>query len=136
MSRRLPSTGLPLLLSCSLAGLLLLAACKPPQPKTGGGAFAIAVSLAGPATVGNVPVLVEVRREGQPVLGARVEVRGDMTHAGMRPVIAQATEVGGGTYRADAFEFTMAGDWVLTAEVTTADGARARGELLTTAAAR
>jgi hypothetical protein len=59
--------------------------------------------------------------EGQPVQGSTISVRGDMTHPGMTPVLAEATELGGGRYTA-AFEWTMAGDWIVTIEVELPDG--------------
>ncbi len=61
-------------------------------------------------------------RDGAPVTGAAVEVRGDMAHAGMIPVIgaAEPAEVAG-EYAAP-FEWTMAGDWIVTVTATLADG--------------
>ena len=62
------------------------------------------------------------------VSGATVEVTGDMTHAGMVPVITEASESEPGLYRADDFEFTMAGDWIITAEVELPDGSKEMAE--------
>ncbi len=59
--------------------------------------------------------------DGAPVEGATIEVRGDMNHAGMVPVEATATEIGGGVYRAD-FEWTMAGEWIVTTTAALPDG--------------
>ncbi len=60
--------------------------------------------------------------EGQPIDGADpVTLRGDMNHAGMRPVLARATGMGDGQYTTD-FEWTMAGDWTVTVEATLPDG--------------
>jgi len=58
---------------------------------------------------------------GAPITGAAVAVRGDMNHAGMMPVEATAAEIGDGLYRAD-FEWTMAGDWIVTVTATLPDG--------------
>jgi len=58
---------------------------------------------------------------GAPIEGAAIAVRGDMNHAGMVPVEATAVEVGDGLYRAD-FEWTMAGDWIVTVTATLPDG--------------
>jgi hypothetical protein len=44
-----------------------------------------------------------------------------MSHAGMAPVLADATEVEKGNYRA-MIELSMAGDWIVEAHVTLADG--------------
>ena len=59
--------------------------------------------------------------EGRPVTGASVSLKADMTHAGMAPVLDDAEEVGEGLYRM-SFEWTMAGDWVLTVSGTLEDG--------------
>jgi len=58
---------------------------------------------------------------GAPITGAAVAVRGDMNHAGMVPVEATAVEIGDGLYQAD-FEWTMAGDWIVTVTATLPDG--------------
>jgi hypothetical protein len=59
--------------------------------------------------------------DGAPVEDAIVSVRGDMNHAGMVPVESAATHDGQGIYSAD-FEWTMAGDWIVTVTATLADG--------------
>lgn len=59
---------------------------------------------------------------GRPIDGATdVRLRGDMSHAGMEPVLATASAAGDGRYVAD-FEWTMAGDWFVTVEATLPDG--------------
>jgi len=62
---------------------------------------------------------------GAPISGGDVVLRGDMTHAGMQPVITPMREVGHGRYQTDRFQFTMAGDWIVTVEATLPDGRRA-----------
>ena len=47
--------------------------------------------------------------------------RGDMSHAGMAPVIASSEDDADGVYRIP-FEWTMAGDWFVDVTVTLADG--------------
>jgi hypothetical protein len=62
------------------------------------------------------PATVEVSlfdTSGAPVKGAGVEVEGNMSHAGMVPVLARAEEAGDGRYLSRDFRFTMAGDWNL-----------------------
>ena len=72
--------------------------------------------------VGPATVEVTVRTaDGKPVDDARVQVRGDMTHA-MPPVLSEAKRVAAGRYATEDFRFAMAGDWVITAEVTLANG--------------
>lgn len=58
------------------------------------------------------------RADGSSVANAAVKVEGNMTHAGMVPVLVDAVEVGDGVYRADDMRFTMAGDWIVTITVT------------------
>lgn len=58
---------------------------------------------------------------GQPLAGAAVELEGNMSHAGMVPVFATATEVAPGQYRAD-LEFTMGGDWFILVRADLPDG--------------
>jgi hypothetical protein len=60
-------------------------------------------------------------QDNQPVRGAHVKLEGNMNHAGMRPVFAEAKEIGPGEYRAD-LEFTMGGDWFVLIDATLADG--------------
>ena len=53
--------------------------------------------------------------------GARIALEGNMSHAGMAPVFANANEIGSGRYQAN-MELTMAGDWVVFARVSLPDG--------------
>jgi hypothetical protein len=57
----------------------------------------------------------------KPLSGARVRLEGNMTHAGMTPVFAEAKEVEPGRYRA-TLEFTMGGDWVVIVHAALPDG--------------
>jgi hypothetical protein len=65
---------------------------------------------------------------GNPMSGASVDFKADMTHAGMTPVFGDVTEQGGGLYRT-MFEWTMAGDWILSVSGTLQDGRTFRREL-------
>lgn len=87
------------------------------------------VETDGEPKVGTVPVVVYVLSGGEGVSGASVEVTGDMTHAGMAPVTAVAEELEPGLYRAEGFEFGMAGDWLLTAVATLPGGEQESAEL-------
>jgi hypothetical protein len=49
-----------------------------------------------------------------------------MSHAGMVPVVDTAVAEDPGRYGISGFEFTMAGDWILTVEATLPDGRRAQ----------
>lgn len=54
---------------------------------------------------------------GKPITGAKVTVEGNMSHAGMVPVLAETTEVSDGRYLSENFRFTMGGDWFVTVMV-------------------
>jgi hypothetical protein len=114
--------------------LLTLSACRPPEGQSGSAAslpagVGITIELAAEPVIGRNPATVTVTDSAQAVSGASVTITGDMTHAGMIPVIREAVEQEPGRYRADTFEFDMGGDWFLTADVTLPDGRRARAVL-------
>jgi hypothetical protein len=50
----------------------------------------------------------------------KVAVRGDMTHAGMRPEFGETVEGENGVYRIP-FNWSMGGDWIITVTLTLAD---------------
>ncbi len=58
---------------------------------------------------------------GQPVNDAQLDIKGDMTHAGMVPVLASAQNGVDGVYTAP-FAWTMTGDWIVTVRATLPDG--------------
>jgi hypothetical protein len=106
-----------------VAVAVALVACDPPADGEADERRPIAVALLDqPARVGPATVEVRPQLDGAPVSGARVRVVGDMTHAGMVPVVAEALEAGAGVYRTEGFAFDMAGDWVLSVDVTYPDG--------------
>lgn len=79
-----------------------------------------------PPIVGPVRIVVTVTDlDGSPVEGARVRLEGTMTHAGMVPVHATASDEGDGRYVAPEFEFTMGGEWILFTRVELPDGEEA-----------
>ena len=71
----------------------------------------------GPATV----TVVLTDANGLPISGAEVSLEGNMSHAGMVPVFADASEVSPGTYQA-GLEFTMGGDWFILVRADLPDG--------------
>jgi len=117
---------------------VLLASCRPPDSgasargAAGSDPVAITIELPADPAVGPATVTVRLDRDGVAVEGAEVEITGDMTHAGMVPVIRAAGEATPGVYRADDVVFDMAGDWIVTAEVALPDGSTARQEAATT----
>lgn len=106
--------------------VLCLAACRQSQQTTPQGASAISIELAAapePLTTGETTLLITLKdANSQPIRDARLEVRGDMTHAGMQPVTAIADEdPADGIYRIP-FQWTMSGDWIVTVTVTLPNG--------------
>jgi hypothetical protein len=75
-----------------------------------------------PARVGPTTITLKVTDvSGKAVTGASVRFEGNMSHAGMAPVFADARETEPGRYRA-VMELSMAGDWYVLARVTLPDG--------------
>jgi hypothetical protein len=110
------------LLTVALLVVPFVAACRPPREGAGDASRQVEVRvLDEPARVGPATIEVDVRRNGERVDGATVRVTGDMTHAGMVSVVSDALPLGAGRYRTDGFTFTMAGDWILTVDVTYPD---------------
>lgn len=71
----------------------------------------------GPATL--IVTMTDAR--GTPIEDARLQVKGDMSHAGMRPVLAEVKGGTNGRYET-SFEWTMAGDWIVTVTAILPDG--------------
>lgn len=75
-----------------------------------------------PPRIGPATILLEVTdASGLPVHDAAISLEGNMNHAGMVPVISQATEIAPGRYKAD-LEFTMGGDWFIMIRAELIDG--------------
>jgi hypothetical protein len=75
-----------------------------------------------PPRVGEATAVVTLTdKEGRPIRGATVKLEGNMNHAGMTPVFADAGEAEPGKYEA-GLEFTMGGDWFILVNATLADG--------------
>ena len=112
------------LAAAHLAGALLalLAACGDAAPEGASAlSFEVLVSPA-PPSVGAAQLSIALRdAQGAAVEGASVRVEATMSHAGMQPEFAEASEVAPGRYEA-ALEFTMGGDWILLLDATTPDG--------------
>jgi copper(I)-binding protein len=71
-------------------------------------------------------VVILTGADGAPLTDATVALEGNMNHAGMIPVLADAVAddadgAADGRYRLP-FTFTMLGDWIITVTVTDADG--------------
>lgn len=75
-----------------------------------------------PPAAGQATVTVALSdANSQPITGAKVELEGNMTHAGMAPTQAQPQEVSPGRYEAP-LDFSMAGDWFILVRATLPDG--------------
>ncbi|GAB5490474.1 MAG: hypothetical protein Phog2KO_06890 [Phototrophicaceae bacterium] len=110
-------------LSALLIALLVLVGCRQTNEPTAEN-VTIGVTLdSDMAMVGDATLLVTVTDEdGNPINDASVSVQGDMTHAGMIPVIPDAVSTAEEGVYAIPFEFTMGGDWIITVDVTLANG--------------
>ncbi|MGC8780659.1 MAG: FixH family protein [Anaerolineae bacterium] len=86
-------------------GFAMTMAAQPSPPAVGDGQ--LIVTLADPA--------------GKPVADARLEVEGNMSHAGMKPSFGTVTAAADGRYTI-AIQWTMAGDWYVDIRATLADG--------------
>ena len=115
--------GRPLIAAVACACALLGVACKLTEP-TPDFRFEHEISPSPPG-VGrptNVSLRLTDFLASKPVRGARIRLEANMTHAGMTPVFAEATETEEpGSYRA-TLEFTMAGDWVVLFHAALPDG--------------
>ena len=75
-----------------------------------------------PPRVGPIAITLRVADAyGKPVIGADIELEGNMSHAGMTPVLAHARETEPGRY-SSTLELSMAGDWYFVVHLTLADG--------------
>ena len=75
-----------------------------------------------PPAPGPATLMIQIMDENGVGMGELViDVRGDMSHAGMTPVIVDAAVGEAGTYVVP-FEWTMAGDWIVSIHATLPDG--------------
>ena len=75
-----------------------------------------------PVRVGEATIAIQLAdASGKPVTHARIDVEGDMSHPGMSPIFATATEASPGLYTAQ-LDFNMSGDWVVLSHIVLADG--------------
>ena len=80
-----------------------------------------------PAAVGQSRLVIQITDlAGRPISDAALSVKGDMTHAGMVPVLAEVQGGDAEGYYNVPFEWTMAGDWVVTVEAVLNNGTRAK----------
>ena len=103
-------------------------ACRKQLGKTGDLTFAHEISPQ-PPRVGKVTITLNVTEtSGVPVAGAHLALEGNMSHAGMSPVFAEAKELQPGRYQS-VMELSMAGDWNITVHVSLSDGRKSDHEI-------
>lgn len=115
----LKGTILPLL----LLGTALCTACRGDGPE-GDPSLILDVSISPtPPAVGSARLIISLQdTAGTPLSDAEIIVEGNMSHAGMVPVLDTARMLAPGQYSIPDFQFTMAGDWILTLTATLPDG--------------
>lgn len=80
-----------------------------------------------PPAVGSARLIISLQdTAGVALSGAEILVEGTMSQAGMIPVVDTAQMEGPGLYIVPGFNFTTAGDWILTLTGTLPDGRFAR----------
>lgn len=109
--------------------LLIAVGCRPPSDT------APEISLRWtaqpePPTTGPLTLSLELTRPStrEPVTGAEVRLEGTMTHPGMAPISARASETSPGSYVA-RMELSMAGDWVFLVDARLRDGRTLRRQI-------
>ncbi|MGD2162217.1 MAG: FixH family protein [Anaerolineales bacterium] len=113
------------ILSLIILSLILLTPACTRQSAQGDQASNLTVDLSfEPETpvMGEGIILLKIWDEQtQPIEDLSIEVKGDMTHAGMTPVFGTSSYQGDGIYRVP-FKWTMAGDWILQVTAELPDG--------------
>lgn len=107
------------LLKCGLAGVLILAAvaCRGSSTPESGLQIDLSVSPTPPA-VGPARLTIRITDpEGRVIDRALVIVQGTMSHPGMSPTSVEAKPSGDGRFVVEEFDFSMAGDWILSVSV-------------------
>jgi len=126
-TKRLLHHGQRLLLAALVVLALLPAGCQRASQQTPADqALEITATLTidpDPATVGPASLQVQLTdASGAPIEGATdMKLKGDMSHAGMQPVLAEASGGVDGVYEAQ-WVWTMAGDWFVTVTAILPDG--------------
>jgi hypothetical protein len=101
------------------AALLIAAGCR--QPPTAPEISLRWTAQPKPPTTGLLTLSLDLSEKQRPVQGAEVRLDGTMTHPGMAPVSATATETSPGHY-VGRMDLSMAGDWVFLVEARLRDG--------------
>lgn len=102
------------------AGLVFAAGCHPPSSSLPEVSLRWTVKPE-PPTTGPLTLSLELSERERPVERAEVRLEGTMTHPGMAPVSATASETSPGRYVA-RMDLSMAGDWVFLVDARLRDG--------------
>jgi len=82
-----------------------------------------------PPRTGQVTITLRLTdTSGTPVTGARLKLEGNMSHAGMAPVFADAKETEPGRYESNV-GLSMAGDWHVSVRMVLPDGRQVEREI-------
>jgi hypothetical protein len=118
-----------------LAGFLLVSVLLPAAGcarEESSGAEDVKVELAlqpDPPKVGPATATIKLSdKDGRPIKGATLKLEGNMNHAGMKPVFADANEVDTGKYEG-TLDFNMAGDWFVLVTGTLPDGRKLKRKI-------
>lgn len=107
-----------------LVALVILAGCRQRNSISNAsetGQISLTVEPS-PPNIGEAVLIVTLQDErGDPIQASLVQVRGDMSHAGMAPEFGKVETADEGEYRIP-FEWTMGGDWILTITATLSNG--------------
>jgi hypothetical protein len=109
-------------LAAATACLLLTSACRRSGATAADVTVVWSLTPAPPLAGSSSTLTLRLRDAAQrPVRGAALGIEAFMSHPGMAPVSATASESGDGVYTAP-LTFTMSGDWILLVKGTLADG--------------
>lgn len=103
--------------------LLALVGCRQQPAESGSADLQIELLIEpDPPQVGEATItIIVLDAAGEPADVQTINVRGDMSHAGMTPVIRDVDEGDDGRYSVP-FEWTMGGDWFVDVTVTLTSG--------------
>ena len=100
-----------------------IAGCQPAAPPPADAEVKLEIKPE-PPRIGQAKIVVSLRdSSGKPLAGAKLELEGNMNHAGMKPEFADLEETEPGSY-VGSLEFTMGGDWFVLVTGQLPDGRR------------
>lgn len=101
--------------------LLFLSACARNSQQVDDSGVQMEVTVAETAVTATTLTVTLHDADGNPIDDAYLIIKGDMSHAGMMPVMATADGGTDGVYTTP-FEWTMGGNWVVTVVADLGDG--------------